>query len=114
MQPLVTAAQLDAVLRAPVAVLFKHSPRCPISWAAHQEVRELLAARPDAPVWLVDVIVQRGLSREVAERTGVVHQSPQVLVLGAGEVLYDASHFEVQAGDLARELDAARAELAGS
>ena len=110
MQPLVTSAQLDAVLRAPVALVYKHSTRCPVAGVAYQEVQELLRQRPEAPVWIVDVIVQRALSREVAERTGVVHESPQAILLVAGEVVYDASHFEVRADDLARELDAAEAE----
>jgi bacillithiol system protein YtxJ len=110
MQPLVTSAQLDAVLRAPVALVYKHSSRCPVSGVAYQEVQRLVDDRPEAPVWIVDVIVQRGLSREVAERTGVAHESPQAILLVAGEVVYDASHFEVRADDLARELDAAEAE----
>jgi bacillithiol system protein YtxJ len=81
-----------------------------VSGVAYQEVQRLVDDRPEAPVWIVDVIVQRGLSREVAERTGVAHESPQAILLVAGEVVYDASHFEVRADDLARELDAAEAE----
>jgi bacillithiol system protein YtxJ len=109
MEPLVTAAQLDAALRAPVALLFKHSTRCPVSSMAYEEVRRLLGDRPEAPVWIVDVIARRSLSREVAARTGVEHESPQVILLAGGEVVYDASHFEVRAEALARELDAAEA-----
>ncbi len=110
MQPLHTTAQLDAALRAPVALVFKHSTRCPVSTMAYEEVRQLLRERPGAPVWIVDVIGQRALSRELAARTGVEHESPQVILLAGGEVVYDASHFEVRAEDLARELDAAEAE----
>lgn len=106
-RPLVTPAQLDEVMAAPVALVYKHSNRCPISLAAMQEVDALLQDRPDAPVWIVDVNVQRALSREVADRTGVQHESPQAILLAHGEVLYEASHFDVRAADLARELDAA-------
>jgi bacillithiol system protein YtxJ len=106
-RPLARPAQLDEVMAAPLALVYKHSNRCPISLAAMQEVDALLQDRPDAPVWIVDVNVQRALSREVAERTGVRHESPQAILLAHGEVLYDASHFEVKADDLARELDAA-------
>jgi bacillithiol system protein YtxJ len=113
MQPLVTSSQLDAVLRAPVALVYKHSTRCPIASMAYQEVAQLLRDRPEAPVWIVDVIVQRTLSREVAERTGIVHESPQAILLADGEVVYDASHFGVRADDLARELDAVEAEAHG-
>lgn len=114
MQPLVTSAQLDAVLRQPVALVYKHSTRCPIAAMAHQEIEQLLRERPDAPVWIVDVTVQRALSREVADRTGVEHESPQAILLAGGEVVYEASHFHVRADDLARELDAAEAEVGGA
>ncbi len=113
MQPLVTSAQLDAVLRAPVALVYKHSTRCPIATAAYEEVDQLLRGRPDAPVWIVDVIAQRPLSREVAKRTGVEHESPQAILLVGGQAVYDASHFRVRADDLARELDAAEAGVRG-
>ena len=113
MHPLVTPAQLDAVLRAPVALVYKHSTRCPVSTMAYQEVEQLLRDRPEAPVWIVDVIAQRALSREVAERTGVEHESPQAILLVDGAVVYDASHFGVRAVELARELDAAEAEARG-
>ncbi len=109
-RPLVTPEQLDEVLAAPLALVYKHSNRCPISAAAMQEVRQLLDDRPDAPVWIVDVNVQRALSREIADRTGVVHESPQAILLANGEVLYDIYHFEIKADDLARELDTAGKE----
>ncbi len=109
-RPIAGPAQLDDVLAAPLALVYKHSTRCPIAAAAMQEVRQLLEERPDAPVWIVDVNVQRALSREVADRTGVTHESPQAILLANGEVLYDASHFDVKADELARELDAAGEE----
>lgn len=110
MQPLVTPDQLDAVMAAPVALVYKHSTRCPVSTAAYHEVQQLLRERPDAPVWIVDVIVQRRLSQEVAARTGVQHESPQAILLAGGEVVWDGSHFDVRADTLTRELDAAEAE----
>ena len=113
-RPLVTPAQFDEVLAAPLALVYKHSNRCPISTSAMHEVQALLEKRPDAPVWIVDVNVQRALSREVADRTGVTHESPQAILLSHGEVLWDASHFDVRADALARELDAAGEEARGA
>ena len=107
MQPLTSSDQLDAVMAAPVALVYKHSTRCPVSTAAYHEVQDLLRERPDAPVWIVDVIAQRRLSLEVEGRTGVVHESPQAIVLAACEVVWDGSHFDVRADVLARELDQA-------
>lgn len=113
-RPLVTPEQVDDVLAAPLALVYKHSNRCPISAAAMQEVQQLLDDRPDAPIWIVDVNVQRALSREIADRTGVLHESPQAILLANGDVLYDVSHFDVKADDLARELDAAGEEARGT
>ncbi len=76
---------------APV-VLFKHSLTCPISAAAYREMTRLGAA-----VSIVVIQKARDVSREVAERTGVRHESPQALVLRNGEVVWNASHGSVTA-----------------
>lgn len=84
----------EAVARshdAPV-VLFKHSLTCPISAAAYREMTQL-----SADVGIVVVQRARDVSREVAERTGVEHESPQALVLRNGEVVWSASHWSVTA-----------------
>ncbi|MDQ3255344.1 MAG: bacillithiol system redox-active protein YtxJ [Acidobacteriota bacterium] len=77
--------------RGPV-VLFKHSTACPISSAAYREME-----RVGAEVGLVVVQRARSVSREVAERTGVRHESPQVFVLRDGAVVWTASHYDVTA-----------------
>ncbi len=100
--PLHTEAEFDRALLAPLAVLFKHSPRCSISARAYQEVEDFLRST-EQPVFLVDVIRDRSLSRLIAERTGVLHESPQVLVLAGGGVLWHGSHGEVTADELFRQ-----------
>ena len=114
LRPLATPEQLDEVLNAPLALIYKHSTRCPIAAAAIEEVHQLLEERPDAPVWLVDVNTQRSLSRAVADETGVTHESPQAILLSNGDVVYDASHFAIKADVLARELDAAEEGAPGT
>lgn len=90
-----TPAQLEAVLAAPVAVLFKHSTRCPLSARARAELT--LAKVAGVPLALVDVVAQRETSAALAERTAVPHASPQVLVLRGGRVVWHASHGGVTA-----------------
>ncbi|HEY0776543.1 MAG TPA: bacillithiol system redox-active protein YtxJ [Gemmatirosa sp.] len=106
-RPLTSPDQLDDVFGAPLALVYKHSTSCPIAAAAIVEVRQLLQDRPDAPVWIVDVNAKRALSRDIADRTGITHESPQAILLARGEVVYDASHFDIKVDDLERELDAA-------
>ncbi len=107
MNTLDSRAAVDALFERPVALLYKHSMTCPISRAAHQELDALLTARPDAPVYLLDVNRSRDLSDYVAERTGLRHESPQAIVLRAGEPAWHAAHFEITRDAVASALDAA-------
>jgi bacillithiol system protein YtxJ len=74
---------------APV-VIFKHSTTCPISAAAYRQMSTLKDA-----VALVVVQRAREVSREVAERTGIEHESPQAIILRNGKAVWNASHWSV-------------------
>lgn len=93
---------LEAVLQAPQAVLYKHSPLCGASASAAREVRAFMETNGDMPVFLVDVIRNRSLAREVARRLEVRHESPQAFVLRSGRVMWNGSHGEVTAEALSR------------
>jgi bacillithiol system protein YtxJ len=101
MQSLTSLDELDTVLKAPLAVVYKHSTRCPISALAASEVADFADEHPDVPVYVVDVISNRALSREVAARLEVTHHSPQAIVLAGGRVVWHGSHFDVRAPELA-------------
>jgi bacillithiol system protein YtxJ len=73
-------------------VIFKHSLTCPISSAAYKQMAEF-----DGEVALVEVQRARELSTEIEDRLGVAHESPQVIVLRNGQVVWNASHFRVTA-----------------
>ena len=81
--------------RQPV-VLFKHSITCSISGLAYQELK-----RFNGEVALVEVQKARELSKEIEKRTGIAHQSPQVMVLRNGQVVWNASHWQVKSEDVA-------------
>lgn len=100
---------LEAPFAAPVAVIYKHSPLCGLSSIAAGEVARFRERSPETPVYLVDVIRSRAVSRAVESRVGVRHESPQVLVLRDGEVVWDASHRGVQAEALERQVREASA-----
>jgi bacillithiol system protein YtxJ len=73
-------------------VIFKHSTTCPVSAAAYYEMEQFAGE-----VILVEVQRARELSREIEKQTGIRHESPQVLVLENGKVVWNASHFKVKA-----------------
>ncbi|HEX5576710.1 MAG TPA: bacillithiol system redox-active protein YtxJ [Gemmatimonadales bacterium] len=105
MQKIATEADVATALAQPLAVVYKHSPICPTSTMAYEEMRSLRRLQGDVPVYLVDVIHSRPLSRYIAERVGVVHQSPQAIILRAGVLAWHGSHFDLRADEMARTLE---------
>ncbi|MFL5513214.1 MAG: bacillithiol system redox-active protein YtxJ, partial [Gemmatimonadales bacterium] len=95
MQKLATEADVATALAEPLAIVYKHSPICPTSGIAFEEIRSLRRLQQDVPVYFVDVIQSRPLSRYIAERLGVVHASPQAIILRAGVPAWHGSHFDL-------------------
>jgi bacillithiol system protein YtxJ len=90
MNPIITLNQLDVLFdssNAEEVVLFLHDYECPISSRAYQQMSRL-----DAVVNLIDVAKFKDLTVTIAERTSVVHESPQVIILRNGVSEWDASH----------------------
>lgn len=103
--PLRDVAALDAALARTTSgpiLLFKHSPTCGISAQAHAEIGEWLERQPNGvpPVYLISVREHRLVSNAVAERFGIRHESPQVLLVDATGVRWHASHFRVVPADI--------------
>jgi bacillithiol system protein YtxJ len=105
MHKIVTEADVATALAEPIAVLYKHSPICPTSSIAYEEMRSLHRLQQDVPLYLVDVIHSRLLSRTIAQRVGVVHASPQAIILRSGVPAWHASHFELRADLIARQIE---------
>lgn len=74
------------------AIIFKHSNSCGISARAHAEM-----SRIDHPIGLVVVQEARGLSNEIAARTGIAHETPQVFIMRDQKVVWTASHGQIKA-----------------
>ena len=60
--------------------------------------------RLDAEVVLIDVERFHALGQAVARRSGVPHESPQVVVLRGGVAVWDADHRGITAEALAAAL----------
>ena len=69
-------------------MLFKHSTRCSISHMAKDRLESSwdLTKEDIIPVYL-DLLMFRNISNEIADRFGVQHQSPQVLLIKDGMVI---------------------------
>jgi bacillithiol system protein YtxJ len=98
--PVADRAGLDRLFAASAeqpVVLFKHDFACPISANAYRELATLPGEVP-----LIDVERQKGLADEVASRTGIEHESPQVIVLRDGRPVYAASLWDITGEEVAR------------
>ena len=114
MHKIVTEADVATLMAEPLAVIYKHSPICPTSGLAYEEIRSLRRLQHDVPVYMVDVIQSRPISRYIAERVGVVHASPQAIILRAGVPAWHGSHFDLRADTMARQLQVLKGQNSAS
>ena len=98
---LTSSEQLKQAIESSVenaVILFKHSTRCSISSMAKSRFESNWTTDlSDVSIYYLDLIAHRNISNEIAELTGIEHQSPQAIVLKNKEVIYDASHSEISA-----------------
>lgn len=92
--PLTDASQIDSIRKASFQrpqLIFKHSTRCSISHMAKSRLE-----RAGAPAGIdfhhLDLLAYRALSDQVARDFHVHHESPQVILLQQGELVFDESH----------------------
>lgn len=107
--PLTSIEQLEVITlesnNQPI-VIFKHSTRCSISkkvlanfekeWDFPQNV---------ANFYYLDLLSYREVSNAIAERFGITHQSPQLLLIDGAEVVYHASHADIDAAEVYSKIE---------
>ena len=92
-----TLADLEAAhlasFKRPV-VLFKHSVTCGISAFAKERISDL-AVNDTFQFYYIDLLSYREISNEIARKLGVIHQSPQVIVVKQGQAVFTTSHHSI-------------------
>jgi bacillithiol system protein YtxJ len=101
---LTTLGDLDAAIAGSATrplLLFKHSLTCGTSAYAREEV-DVVFADGGVPVDACVVHVQTGraLCSAIADRFGIRHESPQLLLISNGQVVWHASHFRITRHDI--------------
>lgn len=94
--------QLDEIVNqsseTPV-LIFKHSTRCSISrFALKNFEAEYAIEEEKLKPYFLDLLEHRNISNEIASRFGVMHQSPQVILIKDGKAIYNTSHSDIDAG----------------
>jgi bacillithiol system protein YtxJ len=101
--PIKTKETLESLFKASAekpVVIFKHSSTCGISSHVMEMVDEV-----GRDVHFVVVQDDRDISNEIADRTGRVHQSPQIFVIRDGKPIYHASHYGIDPEAIKKALD---------
>ena len=100
-KPLTSLAQLDELIeesKTQTVAIFKHSTRCGIS---SMTLRRFESDYPlettGVSLYYLDLIRFRDVSNEIVARFGVMHQSPQILVIKNGQAVHYASHYDISA-----------------
>ncbi len=96
--------QLDEIVKEsnskPVAI-FKHSTRCGVSRGVLKSFEKNYTLSDDQiKLYFLDLLANRDISNEIAARFKVHHESPQMIVIKKGEVVYHNSHHSIEASDL--------------
>jgi len=87
-------------------LLLKHSLTCGTSAYAHEELEDFLSEPGHAvDACVVHVQPGRAVSNAIAERFGIRHESPQLLLISNGQVVWHASHHRITRREIAAALD---------
>ena len=87
-------------------LLFKHSTSCPTSSGAYEELTNWVEDAKELflNIGIVHVIEHRSVSNAITEQLGIKHESPQVILLSNGRVLWHESHWSITYSTLDRHL----------
>jgi len=83
-------------LQTPV-IIFKHSTRCSISRTVLSRIERQWndAEMETVRVYYLDLLSFREISNQIAAHFNVEHESPQILVIRNGKVIFHRSHLGI-------------------
>ncbi|CAN5372076.1 bacillithiol system redox-active protein YtxJ [soil metagenome] len=83
------------------AVILKHSTSCGISrMVLRQFEMDYNIEMEKADLYFLDLLRYREISNKIASKFNVPHESPQLIIIRDGRVVYDASHSAISADSL--------------
>ena len=105
-QFLTTPAEVDAFLREnPTAVIFK-AGTCHKTGEVFRHVEQHLAPREDLRLGVIRVLEARPASNHVTDRTGITHESPQLILFRDGKPVFDRDNWDITDEAVAEGLEA--------
>ena len=84
----------------PTSVIFK-AGTCHKTMQGFGFLQEQLEPREDLNIGIIRVVEARPASNHVAEMTGIIHHSPQVIVFKDGQPVFERNNWDITPEDLA-------------
>lgn len=75
--------------------IFKHSTRCAISRTVLNRFSETSIESLPIKMYYLDLLNFREISNEIEYRFQIIHQSPQLLLIGNKKIVAHASHYDI-------------------
>ncbi|MGD8426284.1 MAG: bacillithiol system redox-active protein YtxJ [Balneolaceae bacterium] len=86
-------------------LIYKHSHRCSICIMAREELQKAAKRISNSiDLYFLNVVNQREISDHISSELGIRHESPQVIMMKHGEVIWHGSHWEIQEDKIIAEL----------
>lgn len=105
-EPLTTLMEIETLDRKSQArpqVIFKHSTTCGISrMVLNMFEANCSITEEQMDFYFLDIRKYRDVSNEISDKFGVIHQSPQLLVVHNGVVVAHDSHGAISRFDLSQ------------
>lgn len=78
-------------------LIFKHSTSCSISGAALNRLERNFKPEEWSGIktYFLDLLSFRDISKAIADKFEVAHESPQAILIKDGKAVYSASHFDI-------------------
>lgn len=80
-------------------IIFKHSTTCPVSSMAKHRLESKWDI-DNVGTHYLDLLSYREVSNHIADHLQVHHESPQVILIKDGEVIYDGSHLDISVDEI--------------
>ncbi len=107
-----TPEEVDLFLQQnPITAIFK-AGTCHKTMQGWGNVERILRDRPQVSVGIIKVVEDRPASNHVAERTGIVHQSPQLILFRSGNPLFDLDNWNITLDALEAEFETHLSDVA--
>ncbi len=88
----------------PACAIFK-AGTCHKTMQGWGNIESYLSQRPDVPVGIIRVVEARPASNHVADLTGIVHQSPQIILFRDQEAKFDLDNWNITKENLEPNLE---------